>query len=165
MGSLCGSSKKRYSQLPGTRIFCVYKNKKYYLASHKYYDKDKLDEDSVLLIAHDNWLDHGMNFDIQYYKNGINISYKDDVYKMKDWKLYVTKNKGEYVPVFHKYKSSYFKKEKYDDYTFLLKETTTNLYLAIDTENLRDDNKYGSSYYVGLCSDRTGASRWVSFDK
>ena len=168
MGNFCCSPKQKkmeYSLLPGTRIFSVYNNNKFYLASHQYYDKDKVNANSILLIVHDNWKMHGMNFDVLYSKDGIRYSYKDNVYGMKDWKLYIDKFKGENVPVFHRFNSSYFRQEKYDDNTFLIKEINSNLYLKIDNKKLRDYDKWGTSYYVGLCSDRNQASKWISFTK
>ena len=165
MGCLCESQKNqnlnhKYEEDSGTRLYCIYNNQKYYLASHKYYDEDKLDEDSVLLIVHNNWRDAGMNFEIKAYKNGICLSYKDNVFGMKNWNLYIKNG----IPVFHRYSTSDLVFEPFGEY-ILIKDINSNSYLYMDLSKKRDDNKYGRSFYVGICKDRNKATKFKRIDK
>ena len=161
MGSLCERPRPhRYDEDSGTRFICYFNKVKYYLACHKYYIKDILNDDSIFVIVHNNWRCHGMNFTIKAYKNGICLSYKDDVDGMKNWNLYIRNGK----PVFDRYLTSDLVFEPYDK-DILIKVIDSNSYLCVDLSNKRDDNEYGISYYVGLTKDRNKATRFQRIDK
>ena len=163
MGCLCVSKKPhKYYEDSGTRFYCIYNKEKYYLACHNYYDKDKLDKDSILLMVHNNWRDHGMNFEIKAYKNGICLSYKDNVYGygMKNWNLYIRNG----IPVFDKYSTSDLVFEPCGG-DILIKVIDSNSYLYMDLSKKRDDNIYGRSFYVGVTKDRNKATRFNRIDK
>ena len=108
----------------------------------------------------------GLNFNRDDFGNEICLYYKDDAFDMKNWMLYVHKqeNNNYYTSVFHRTKCSKFLLERFgeDRDTFLIKETLYNAYLYINSAKPRDDNNYGSSYYVGACSNRNKASRFKS---
>ena len=158
MGSLCGPHK--YYEVSWTRFYCVYGDKEYYLACRKFYEEDKLDEDSILLIVHTNWKFHGMNFKIKPYKNGICLSYIDDADGLKNWNLAIKDGK----PVFHRYSISDFVFEPFDGF-IKIKDINSNSYLYMDTSKERDNNSYGRSFYVGVTKDRNKATRFKRIDK
>lgn len=76
-----------YSQEGGRRFYCKYNDKKYYLASHRYYSRDKFDDNLTLLIVHIDPRLHGENFTCDYFSNGICLYYKDNRDGMKNWML------------------------------------------------------------------------------
>ena len=166
MGCLCESQTKKiqkehkYYEDSGTRLYCIYNKQKYYLACHKYYDKDKLDNDSILLIVHSNWKFYGLNFEIKAYKNGISLAYKDNVYGMKNWNLYIKNEK----PVFNRFYTSDLVFEPCNG-DILIKVIDSKSYLYMDLSKKRDDNNYGISYYVGVTKDRNKATRFKRVDK
>ena len=166
MGCLCESQTQKiqkehkYYEDSGTRLYCIYNKQKYYLACHKFYEEDKLDEDSILLIVHTNWKFYGLNFEIKAYKNGISLAYKDNVYGMKNWNLAIKDGK----PVFHRYSISDFVFEPFDGF-IKIKDINSNSYLYMDLTKKRDDNNYGISYYVGVTKDRNKATRFKRIDK
>lgn len=152
-----------YSQDGGRRFYCKYNDKKYYLASHRYYSKDKFDDDSTLLIVHkDPWF-HGENFTCDYFSNGICLYYKDNRDGMRNWMLYIHKqsNNDYFIPMFHRSKCSKFILETIDDTKyFYIKETQNNVYLYMNEAQKRDDN----SYYVGATSEKNKATRFKYID-
>ena len=159
MGGLCGPHK--YYEDSGTRFYCLYNNQQYYLACHKFYEKDKLDNDSILVIVHTNWKRfHGMNFKIKAYKNGICLSYIDDADGLKNWNFAIRNGK----PVFSRYSISDLVFEPCNG-DILIKVIDSNSYLYMDLSKKRDDNSYGRSYYVELTKDRKKATRFKRVDK
>ena len=151
----------KYYEDSGTRFYCTYNSQKFYLACHKYYPKDILNESSVLLIVHNNYRDSGMNFQIENYGNKIRLSYIDNVFGMKNWNLYIDNGN----PVFNSCFSSYLELEPCDKDIFLIKDIDSKSYLFMDLSRPRDNNQYGKSFYVGLCKNRNQATRFRRIDK
>ena len=93
---------------------------------------------------------HGMNFQIENYGTKICLSYIDNVFGMKNWKLYIHNG----IPVFHRYSSSFLELEPCHKDIYLIKDINSNAYLYMNLSRPRDNNKWGKSFYVGVCKNR-----------
>ena len=146
----------------GRRFYCTYKGNKYYLACHKYYSKDKFDNDSTLLMMHNNHKFYGENFTYEFFSNGFCLYYKDDKDGMKNWMLYIHKqsNNDYYTPMFHRTKCSKFIFENIDNDFFLIKETHYDAYLYMNEAKKRDIN----SFYAGSTTERDKATKFKYLD-
>ena len=151
-----------YSQDGGRRFYCIYNGNKYYLACHKFYSKDKFDNDSTLLMVHNNPKFYGENFSYEYFSNEFCLYYKDDRDGMKNWMLYIYKqsNNDNYTPMFHRTKCSKFIFENVDDGFLIIKETYFNVYLYMNEANKRDIN----SFYVEATPERDKATKFKYLD-
>ena len=155
-----------YSHDGGRRFYCTYNLENYYLACHRWWSSDIFDDDSTLLMVHNNPKFHGANFTYEYFANEFCLYYKDDRDGMKNWMLYIHKqsNNDYYIPVFHRNKCSKFILEEADDGSFYIKETIYNVYLYMNLAKQRDTNIFGCSFYVGASSERNKASKFKYID-
>jgi len=157
-----------YSHDGGRRFYCTYNLERYYLASHRWYSSDKFDDDSTLLIVHNNPKFHGENFTCDNFSsNEFCLYYKDDRDGMKNWMLYIHKQSNDdyFTPIFHRNKCSKFILERVDNEdSFLIKETRNNVYLYMNLAKPRDLNKDGCSFYVGASTERDKATKFKYID-
>ncbi len=137
-----------YSHDGGRRFYCTYNLERYYLASHRWYSSDKFDDDSTLLIVHNNPKFHGENFTCDNFSsNEFCLYYKDDRDGMKNWMLYIHKQSNDD-----------------NEDSFLIKETRNNVYLYMNLAKPRDLNKDGCSFYVGASTERDKATKFKYID-
>ena len=112
-----------YSNAGGRRFYCRLNGKNFYMACHRYYSNDKFNSVSTILIFHSNPKFHGENFTFETFNSNEQcIYYKDDADRMRNWILYVDKQKDidYFTPVFHKTKCSKFTLERIDNDFFFI---------------------------------------------
>ena len=115
-----------YSHDGGRRFFCCFGGQRYYMACHRVLEGDKYDKESSKLMFHNNPRYRGENFDCEHFVDEkFCLYYKDDCDGMKNWMLFIEKQKDEnyFTPVFHRIKCSNFIMENAGNNFFYIKDT------------------------------------------